>query len=245
MIVFISGCGRTPQNQGVRLTVIAPNYLAEILDKAVLQFYEENGVRVSINYENPDSVISWIKAGLRADLFLSNNPKRFEMFQRDTSLVAGNYSCPFKMSMVMVGRVDGPSGHKLDDLKQDKFRRVVVIDPIKKYEGKLAAKVLNRRGLWNKLTQKLIIANSPDHLHSYLVTKEADAAIMFESSIRDTKGLVILKHLGEDLGDRLVICGAVIPGSKNKEVAQAFLDLLDSRLCQIYKTGGIYQYNGR
>jgi len=59
------------------------------------------------------------------------------------------------------------------------------------------------------------------------------------------KGLVVLQRLDEWLDNRLVICGAVTGHSKNKAAAQAFLDLLDSRLCPIYKIGGIYQHGQR
>ncbi len=244
IILLVVGCARVSKESSVRVTAIAPDYLRNILDRAAAQFFEENGVQVNMVYVNPDSVTNRAKVSLNADLFLSNNPKRFEILCNDTLLVDSLYSCPFKLSLVMVGRADGPSGENLEDLTDDRFRRVVVLDLTKRYEGKMAAKVLNRKKVWDKLTEKLIIAESTDHLHSFLATREADAAVMFESSMQDKKNLVILKRVDDELGDRLVICGAVTPQSKNKEVAQAFIDLLDSGECQIYKIKGIYQYAG-
>jgi molybdate transport system substrate-binding protein len=247
VLVFTLACGCTPESKkpDILLTAVAPDYLKGILDPVVFQFHEESGVRVNIIYENPDSVISRAKSGLRADLFLSPNPKRFKILKNDTQLVGGPYSCPFRLSLVLVGRIDGPQTDKIDNLKQDEFRRVVLVEPTSGFEGKMAAKVLNRRRLWDKLLKKMILARSTEHLHSYLSTGEADAAIMLESSLRGTDGLVVMQRLDEWLDDRLVICGAVTGHSKNKEVAQAFLDLLESSLCPIYKTGGIYQYSGR
>ena len=51
---------------------------------------------------------------------------------------------------------------------------------------------------------------------------------------------MIAGKLEKDIGNRLTVCGAVVATSKNASSAQAFLDLLDSRLCEIYKRAGIY-----
>ena len=245
LVLLVVGCSQVSNESPVTLTAMAPDFLKNIIDRAAAQFQQENGVLVNLIYVNPDSVTQLTKARLDADLFLSVNSKRFDILRRDTLLVDSLYSCPFKLSLVMGGRADGPSGEKLADLKQDRFRRVVLLDPMKRYEGKMAATVLNRKKLWNDLSNKLIIAESVDHLHSFLATKEADAAVMFESSMQDQKNLVILQRLDNELKERLVVCGAVTPQSKNKKVAQAFIDLLDSPQCQIYKIKGVNRYTGR
>jgi len=246
LAVLASGCNRVPPAPPAgQLKVVAPDFLRGILDRAAQQFQDENGVVVTITFVNPDSVIERAKAGLSNDLFFLGYPKRFDILKNDTALTSGTYSCPFRLSMVLVGRVDGPRGEKLDHLKRDEFRRVVIVDPAADYEGKLAARILNRHRLWDKLAKKLILAQSKNHLLTFLETKEADAALMFESSMLSGRGLAVLKRLDEDLDDRLVMCGAVMPRSKNKKVAQAFLDLLDSNLCLIYKINGIHQYNSR
>jgi molybdenum ABC transporter molybdate-binding protein len=246
--LLILGCAQVAQDNTERITMIAPLYLKGIIDGAVEQFQEENRVAVTVLYEHPDSVISRARTNVMADLFLAGNPRQFESLRKDSLLINGSYACPFRMSMVMVGRADGPSADKIDNLKQDKFRRVVIIDPDAGHEGRLARKVLEKRGLWKKLQSRLIRAHSIEQLHSFLNAKEADAAIMLESSLSDLKGMVVLQRLDKlDKGvDRqLVVCGTVTAHSKSREVAQAFLDLLDSRLCKIYKVGGIYQYQGR
>jgi molybdate transport system substrate-binding protein len=228
-----------------RLNVVAPKYLQGILDRAAGQFYEENRVEVNIAYVPSDSVITRAKSDASTDLFLTASPKRFEILSRDTALVDSTFSCPFQLSLIAVGRADGPSAERIEDLKQDKFRRIAVVDLAQGYEGKLAAMALNRRRLWNNITKKIIRARSSEHLHSYLITKEVDAAVVFESSIQGIPGLTVIQRLDKDVKEQLIICGAVTARSANKKVAQAFLDLLDSSLCKIYKVGGVYQHNGR
>jgi len=246
LAAMICGCSSTPPaKKPGHIQVVAPDYLRGILDRAAQQFQDENGGTVKITYTKPDSVTDVAKRVPDNDLFFDGYPKRFKILKNDTALTSGTYSCPFRLSMVLVGRVDGPHAEKLDDLKREEFRRIVILNPAHEYEGKLAARILNRHHLWDNLIRKMILAESQNQLLSYLNSKEADAAIIFESTMQTGQGITILKRLDDELDDRLVICGAVMPFSKNKEVAQAFLDLLDSSLCLIYKIDGIYQYDGK
>jgi molybdenum ABC transporter molybdate-binding protein len=242
---LLFGCDRISQNAAERINVVAPDYLAGILEPAAQEFTKENGTPVNIIYVEPDSVVERAKSRTRIDLFLKGNPRWMETLSRDTALTGGVYSCPFNLSLVVMGRIDGPAGEKIDNLKSDRFHRVVIIDPARGYEGQLAERILRRHHLWDKLQPRLILAQSRDQLHSFLTTKEADAAVVFESTVSDIKSLTVIDRMDKELEGRLIICGAVTSHSDRKKEAQAFLDLLDSRLCPIYKIGGVYQPDDR
>jgi molybdate transport system substrate-binding protein len=241
--ILISSCSISDGTNG--LNVVAPDYLQGILEKAAAQFIYENGTAVNIQYVMPDSIVKRTKSAIGIDLFLKGNPGWFEILSRDTLLIDDSYSCPFRLAMVLVGRADGPAAEKIEELTAGKFHRIVIVDPYLEFEGKMAQKVIDRRRMGRALKPKLIKAKSAEHLRSYLTTGEADAAIMFESSMSGIDGLVVLQNLDKGLDDQLVICGAVTAKSKKKAMAQAFLDLLDSRLCPIYKVVGIYQHDDR
>ncbi len=142
--------------------------------------------------------------------------------------------------MVLAGPAGGQLA-KLKSIKEDFIRRVVIVDPEAGYEGQLAKEILEKNRLWDKLQPKLILAASNRHLLTYLATGEADAAIMLESSVDEKSGTVIYQRLDEPLAKYMLHCAAVMKDSKQKESAQAFLDLLDSKLCGIYKIKGVYR----
>ncbi len=244
-VLFLFGCTRVSQDTAERINVLAPDYLQGILEPAAQEFTRENGTPVNIIYVEPDSVVGRAKSRARIDLFLKGNPRWMESLSRDTALTDGAYTCPFNLSLVVMGRTDGPAGDKIDNLKTDQFHRVVIIDPARKYEGQLAERILRRHHLWDKLQSRLILAQSREQLRSFLTTKEVDAAVVFESTVSGIKGLTVIDRMDKELEGRLVICGAVTSHSDRKKEARAFLDLLDSRLCPIYKIGGIYQHDGR
>ena len=129
----------------------------------------------------------------------------------------------------------------IKDLKEERFRRVVMVDPGAGFEGRLAKEILTRHRLWDKLQGRLIMARSAEHMLTFLTTREADAAIGFESSLTEYKGLVILQRFDDKLDTYLMLCGTVMKQSKSATSAKAFLDLFESRQCALYGTPGVYR----
>lgn len=248
MLVFVLpaviaglGCGGGSPGIQPGLTVAAPNYLQGILDRAAAQFEEENRIPVRIIFTAHDSVITRAGRGSHVDVFLAAEPRQFHSLEEDTSMVGGQFACPFRMSMVLAGRAGGPRAGDLRDVRGEEFRRVVIVDPAVSYEGRLAAEALKKRRLWDRLQSKLIRARSIAQLLSYLTTGEADAALLFESSLQEQRGTTVMQRLDTLLDDRLLVCGAVTASSNQKASAQAFLDLLSLRLCPLYDVRGIYR----
>lgn len=240
-VIIGLGCGGESPGVQPGLTVAAPNYLKGILDRATAQFEEENRIPVKILFTVHDSVIGYAGRGSHLDAFLAADPKQFRALENDTTVAGGKFVCPFRMSLVLAGRAGGPRAEDLKDLRGEEFRRVVIVDPDVGYEGRLAAEVLKKRRLWDRLQPKLIRARSIEQLLSYLKTGEADAAILFESSLHEHRGATVMQRLDTLLDDRLLVCGAVTASSKQRSSAQAFLDLLSLRLCPLYDIRGIYR----
>jgi len=243
--LVLAGCGGRSSRDISRVTVLAPDYLEGILEPAAQQFESENGISVGIVYTAADSVVEQARHMPRIDVFITGGYKQFESLRRDSLLVRAGYYCPFRLSLVLAGRVGGPRTTTIDDLKRADFERVVIADPQAEYEGFLALEVLKKRRLWDRLQKKLIVARSTEHLRSFLDTREADAAILLESSLYGQKGLVVMQRLDKLVGDVLIQCGVVTAKSQNKKSAQAFLDLLGSQQCPIYKIDGVYLVNDR
>jgi molybdate transport system substrate-binding protein len=236
----VGGCRAVPKQSRVRLTVLAPDYLQGVIDRAAQQFTEENGILVVVSFENPDSLFARAQTDEKVDIVLSTDLRQFKQLAKDTLFLDRTYSCPFELSMVLAVRSRGPRPADISELAEPVVRRVVIVDPRSGYEGRLAEQVLQRSRVWKKLQKKLILANSTEHLLTFFQSGEADAAVMLESSLAGTSGVEVRQHLDRYVGGGLVHCGAVLTWSKNRESARAFLDLLDSRLCSLYQAPGVY-----
>ena len=250
VLLWIGGCAGPPTERDVGLVLLAPDYLEGILERATDQFCEENQISVKIIYEQPDNILARVASDSAIDIFLTAKTKKFTRRLCQSLMHRGTYSCPFRMSLVVAARARNedaavkPFDGNLGRLRDECFRRVAINDPETTYEGRLAAEILKCRHLWKRLLSKLIMAGSTEHLLSYLETGEADAAIVLESSLQNLSGYVILGRLDRETAENLTLCGAVTVSSQHKESAHAFVDLLDSRLCEIYKIKGIYRHNG-
>lgn len=247
LIFLFVNCSRVGDGDYGGLKVAGPDFLVDLMELAAKQFEAENQVQVNIIYIHPDSVLGKVLADSGVDLFFSPYPRKLDRRHVRSKLQDKQFVCPFRLSLVMAGKAGskllealGESG-RLQNLQDDNFRRVAINDPRQTYEGFLAAKVLDRFRLRTKLKSKLIIARDRQHLLNYLETGEADVAIMLEISLNEGEGLVAYMRLDEKLEQYVTVCGAVTVGSRRANEARAFLDLFESRLCDIYKLKGVYQ----
>lgn len=245
-LLVLGGCAPKPPNEVIFLRVMAPQYLKGILEKPAEQFYEENKIRIKLIYEYHDSIFVRAKENPLIDIFISNYPHSFDKLRKDSLILSGKYSRLFQVGLVAIGRLGGPVGSegpylkKPSELKGEIFRRIAIVDPARSYEGQLSRQILREYNIWNKIDKKLIEAKSAEHLLTYIISSEADAAILLEASLDGYKNIPILYRFEDKLAEYLVLCGAVTGQSRHPEVAQAFLDLFDSRLCAIYDHRGIY-----
>jgi molybdate transport system substrate-binding protein len=244
-LLVVADCKRLPVGGGDRLIVMAPDYLQGILEKAADQFFDENRIKVIVSFVPYDSLIIRAKATPALDLVIGTDPSGCTDLAQDTLLDSSGYSCPFRLAMILAGRSEGPVTDKIEGLKEPEFKRIVILEPKTTFEGFTASDIIVHNKLWPKLQSKIIIAKSIEHLRSFFKSGEADAAVAFESSLSGVAGKVILQRLDDELRWSLVQCGAVMASSKNKASAHAFLDLFDSPLCGIYKTGGVYRNTER
>ncbi|MFH1700696.1 MAG: substrate-binding domain-containing protein [Candidatus Zixiibacteriota bacterium] len=242
---LILSCAEVPKSIQARLTVAAPEYLEGLLDTVAVQFKRDNDISVTFRFVHPDSILLLAQSDPAIDLFIINNPNRRDKLIKDSLLDKNVYSCAFRLSYVMVNRTNGPQCDDVKNWRDKSLRRVAIVNPQWEYEGYLAGRVLRKRRIYNDLQDKLIPARNSEHLLSFLNTGEADAALMFEFSIKDAQGLIIRQRFDDELKDYLVFCIGVTPHSKFKKSARAFLDLFDSRLCDLYKFRGVYQITGR
>lgn len=238
----LSACLKLGKGGFSGLTVVAPDYLQGVIETVATQFETENKTRVRVVYEPFDRVIARAgRAGV--DLFVIGDADRPDTRETlDSLLEGGLYSCPFRLSMIVAGRSDGPACSDIRELADDAFRRVVMVDT-SQYEGALAREALERARVWKKIQGKLIMARSTPQMLSYLKSGEADAVLALEVSLRDEKGWTMLARLDDDrrVQRRLLHCAGVTVGASDKPAAGALLDLFDSRLCLLYRVKGVSQ----
>lgn len=238
--VLLVSCGKLPTSRKPRIQVAAPAFLQPIFDRAAAQFYSENGIIVNMTYLPQVGFQKAIDSTFSADLLFFLNPERQKYFKKNTYFAMSSLTCPFRISLVIANRADGPPLKHVSDLKNSTFRRVAIISPEPNYEGMLARTALKKYGIWDDLQSKLILAESGEHLLSFLETGEADAVVCLEHTLKDYRQAVIRYRFDEFYGDQLNVCGLLAAGeSSRKASAQAFLDFFYSLQNSMYDIPGV------
>ena len=245
LLLLAAGCSKIPTSSGISLKVVAPRYLSKIFDLAAFQFEAEHDAKITMIYVHPDSVFEKARSLMGIDLVFFRNPDNAQTIAKDTLFNLKTFSSPFKLTLIMANRTDGPQIKDVSHLTDSAIRRIVIINPAKSYEGNLTKRVLEKYKVWDKIQSKLIRADSPQHLRSFLTTGEADAVVAFELSLNEYFDAVIKQRFDDYLEKRLDICGVVMTKTKEPGPARAFLDFFDSPMCEIYGLLGVVQKNIR
>lgn len=220
---------------------MAPDYLQPVLDPATEQFFAENKVRVTVTYEPYDSLLSRAAEHAGFDVIFASAREELESLGKDSLINDTLVLCPFRLSLALFCRVGGPLTSELDSLKEDIFRRVVLFDPSRTFEGELALEILRKKRLWKDIQDKVAIVSSRAQMVSFLHSGEADAALTLESSLMNEKGVVATIRFDDKFREPLAHCAAVSAGSKVPATAMAFIHLFDSPLCAAYQTRGVFR----
>ncbi len=246
-VYLLLGCARVGRGDRDEIKVMAPYVLRDILETAARQFQAESRIAVKVICSSIDSVLDKALSDSSIDLVISPLSRRFGQRQYKSRFDQDYVVCPFRLSMVVASRSDNKSladvlrEGDLRQLSRDSVRRIVINDPDNTYEGHLALKVLDHFHLISRLQPKLIVAQDRQQLLSFLETGEADAGIVLETTLNGRVGLSGYLNLNRNMDEYLNVCGAVAAHSRKKEPARAYLDLFDSRLCEIYRIVGVYQ----
>jgi len=230
---------------GIRLRAVAPDYLAGLLETAGDAFFEENGIKVVMQYVPTDSIAATVWADSTLDMVIGPQIVFMDGPLRNGRLDQATFQTPFRLTLVLAGGCHGLEGNdkSLKDLLDTTIKRLVIRNPETATQGRLARRVLEKDKRWKQVQDKLILAGSDEQVRSYLETGEADAGIVFESSLGELQKICVAEQftgLDKTIDRYLLQCGSALNGSGHIESARAFIDMLESDLCPLYKRRGVY-----
>jgi molybdate transport system substrate-binding protein len=128
-----------------------------------------------------------------------------------------------------------PADSRLDltrpvDLLDPRVRRIAIGNPRTVPVGQYAEESLRALGLWDRLQPKLVLAENVRQALDYVARGEVEAGIVYTTDAM-VRGAQVREAFrpGEETYRPVVYPVAVIAGSKQGALAQAFAELLSSR----------------
>jgi molybdate transport system substrate-binding protein len=188
------------------------------------------GVVLRHNFGASGDLQKQVEAGAPVDLFLSAAARQMDELERKNMIVSGSRRA-FAQNVLVVIK---PRDSKIDiskaaDLLDTRVGRIVVGNPKTVPAGQYAEESLRALGLWERLLPKLVFAENVRQALDYVVRGEDDAGFVYTTDFATrATGVTEAFRPPADTYRPIVYPVAIVAGSKQPTLAQAFIDLLVS-----------------
>ncbi len=219
--LLLWGCGAA--EDGAReITVFAASSLTDALAEAGRAFPD---ARLSTNFGGSTGLAQQIRLGAPADLFLSASAEPVE------ELVSAGLADPAtrrrlagNLLVIVVPAERASKISSPDTLIEAK--RIAIGDPGRGVPaGTHARELLKRRGIWDRLSGRLVPSLNVRTALGYVETGRVDAAIVYATDAARSDRVRVV-HRFEN--DPVEVVGIVLTGSKRPDLAKKFLEFLGS-----------------
>ncbi len=178
------------------------------------------GVQATFTFGASGMLARQIENGAPYDVYLSANQAFVNDLHRQGRLLPGSVRVYARGRLGLwskTGRV-----RKLEDLLDARVLHVAIANPEHAPYGAAARQALERRGLWRKLTGKIVYGENVQQTFQFAATGNADACITSWSLVMRRGGIL----LPSEWHDPIVQAGGVAAGSGQKAAALRFMEAL-------------------
>lgn len=175
---LLPACTRGPSPQGVELTVAVAASMAPAVRDIADAFRQETGIRVVPTLGASGHLAQQVAAGAPVDVFISADTGYVDELDRQGQLLPGTRTVYARGRLVLWARDDSPLAlQAVDDLAGPQVRRVAIPHPTRAPYGAAAREALQRRGLWESVQPRLVIAEDALQAMAYAEAGDVDAAL--------------------------------------------------------------------
>jgi molybdate transport system substrate-binding protein len=225
---------RVAQAQEVTLSVaISMKDVVEELGRGFMA--ARPGVTLRYNFGSSGALQKQIEAGAPVDLFLSAAERPMDELDKKGLVTTATRRVFARNALTVVK----PADSKIDivkpaDLLDPRVTRIVVGNPRTVSAGQYAEESLKALGLWDTLQPKLVFSENVRQALDYVARGEVDAGFVYTTDAA-TRAQQVKEAFRptEDTYRPVLYPVAVVAGSKQAAIAQAFVDLLMSRDGQV------------
>ncbi len=186
------------------------------------------GAAVRYNWGASGALQKQIEAGAPVDVFVSAARRPMDELERAGLIVAASRRDFARNALVVVKPADSPLGlRRPADLLDPRVARLVIGNPRTVPAGQYAEQSLRALGLWERLRPRLILAENVRQALEYVARGEVDAGFVYTTDAVPGGARVreAFRPPEESYGP-VLYPAAVVAASRQRRLAQAFVDLL-------------------
>ncbi|ACM10727.1 MULTISPECIES: molybdate ABC transporter substrate-binding protein [Bacillus] len=227
------------EGKTVELTISAAASLQDALKEIETKYKEkEPNIKLSFNFGASGALQQQIEQGAPADLFFSAAEDKFQTLVKKGFINEQEGKNLLGNELVLVVPKDS-SLTKIQDLKDEKIKKIALGTPESVPAGKYAKASLTHENLWNDIQNKVVFTKDVRQVLTYVETGNVDAGIVYKTDALISNKVKIGETAAATSHEPIHYPLGVIKESKHKKEATSFYEYLQSKDAQsIFKKYG-------
>jgi molybdate transport system substrate-binding protein len=226
--MILAGCRLNPMRdtgQPVMLTISAASDLSPAFREIGSLFEAQTGVKTSFNFGSTGQLAQQIEQGAPVDLFAAADVSRIDTLETKGLVLPDTKKAYALGRITLWTRADGPLRlDRVEDLLQPGVQRVAIANPDHAPYGVAARQAMQSAGVWEKIQDRLVLAENAQQTLQYAQTGNVDAAIVPLSLSDQGGGRWVL--VPAELHQPIIQALAIVRGTAHEREARKFADFV-------------------
>jgi len=223
------------------LIVSAASSLTNVMNEAAAQFEKSHPeARVILNFASSGTLLRQIERGAPVDVFVSADSETMDVAVRKDLIVESAVRIFSKNKLVMLVR----SGLDIGDIRSldnVSVKRIAIGHPRSVPAGRYTQKILEKAGMWEKISNKFIYAQNVRQCLDYAARGEVDVAFVYVTDSRLVQNKLRVVPIEEASLD-IQYPMAIVKTSSNTALAEDFVGFLTSeKMSDLLRRNGFFR----
>jgi len=223
------------------LIVSAASSLTNVMNEAAAQFEKSHPeARVILNFASSGTLLRQIERGAPVDVFVSADSETMDVAVRKDLIVESAVRIFSKNKLVMLVRSDLDIGD-IRSLDNVSVKRIAIGHPRSVPAGRYTQKILEKAGMWEKISNKFIYAQNVRQCLDYATRGEVDVAFVYVTDSRLVQNELRVVPI-EDASLDIQYPMALVKTSSNTALAEEFVSfLISEKMSELLKRNGFFR----
>lgn len=218
-----------PPGDAPEISVSAASSLTEAMQESAAAWQKAGGERVVLNFGASSLLARQIEEGVPADLFLSADEAKMDDLDKKNLVVRETRRSLLSNTLVIVvAEKGGLAIASAGDLARPAVRVLALAEPRSVPAGIYAREYLVSKGLWDRVSARVVPTENVRAALAAVESGNADAAIVYRTDALVSKKVRVAYEVPIADGPRISYPVAVVKSARNPEGARRFLAFLAS-----------------
>lgn len=216
--------------KAAEIHVYAAASLTDAFNEIAAVYEKESGDRLVFNFAASSTLARQIEEGAPADLFFSADEAKLDALEKKGLLLAGTRRSLLSNTLVIVVPGDGAIRiQSANDLTGANIRKIAVGEPKSVPAGIYAREYLEKLGLWEKLTDRIVPTENVRAALAAVESGNAEAAIVYKTDALISKKVKAAFEVPVEEGPKISYPFAVVKDSKVPAETKKLAAFLESK----------------